>query len=80
MTGAAQQLGQQAELAPGQVQRLLAQAGALGGGVHGEQDRRAALGFGAPGRGVFDPEGILNPGRVVRYPENVWQDPKEAWG
>lgn len=30
-------------------------------------------------RGVFDPEGILNPGRVVRYPENVWQNPKEAW-
>ena len=30
-------------------------------------------------RGVFDPEGILNPGRVVRYPEDVWQNPKEAW-
>ena len=30
-------------------------------------------------RGVFDPEGILNPGRVVRYPGDVWQNPKEAW-
>lgn len=30
-------------------------------------------------RSVFDPEGILNPGRVVRYPEGVWQNPKEAW-
>lgn len=30
-------------------------------------------------RAALDPKGILNPGRVVRWPDNVWRNPAEAW-
>ena len=30
-------------------------------------------------RAALDPEGILNPGRVVRWPENAWRNPGDAW-
>lgn len=30
-------------------------------------------------RAALDPLGTLNPGRVVRWPANVWRNPEEAW-
>ena len=30
-------------------------------------------------RAALDPKGTLNPGRVVRWPADVWRNPEEAW-